>query len=286
MVAPAINRARIAGTALLLFVVALFLTAYSAKNPVLARAGATLFAELTGPVQKLSHGMSRGFSGVWENYIALLGIRKEMSHLKDRLAQLEAENSRLLELENENQRLRSIVSLQSETGLQGVAAEVVGYDPSNWARGISIDKGERDGVRVGMPVLEGNGVVGQVVAVAAGTSRVMLLVDHSSGVDAIVQGGRARGVVSGAGEDGCELRYVRREEELNKGDRVITSGMDGVYPKGLFLGIIWELDGRPAGLFRSVGIRPAVNFSRLETVFVVTALPPGERQPAVGGEVR
>lgn len=265
------DRAKIAGLSFLLFCVSLFLAAYSHKNPGVARSGSELVSQLVGPAQSLMHGVYRGLVSTWDEYLALRGVRQLNEQLAGRLALLEAENSRLLELESENQRLRGILNLSEETGLKGIVADVIGYEPSNWVKGITINKGEAEGVRAGQAVLEGNGVVGQVIAVARHTARVLLIIDHASNVDAIIQSSRTRGIVAGAGDESCELRYVLREDELKIGDRVITSGMDSVYPKGLFIGIVASMDERPAGMFRPVTVRPSVDFLRLETVLIVTS---------------
>jgi len=122
-----------------------------------------------------------------------------------------------------------------------------------------------------MPVIKGNALVGQVVVVSPNTSRVLLIIDHSSGVDSLIQSSRVRGVVEGLGRDVCELRYVPREEEVAIGDRIITSGVDGVYPKGLMVGLVSDVDKGAGSLFWSVKVKPAVNFSRLETVLIITS---------------
>jgi rod shape-determining protein MreC len=274
MAVSAADRTRIAGISFLLFCLALSLTAYTSKNPQIARAGSSLVLEVIGPIEKFTHVGYRGLIGFWDDYFALIDVKRQNGQLKERLALLEAENSRLLEFESENRRLKGILAVSSEAGLKGIVADVIGYDPSNWVKAVSLNKGSIEGVQIGMPVLEGNGVVGQVISVAQHTSRVLLIVDRSSGVDSILQSTRTRGVVYGLGEDGCELRYALSEEEIKIGERVITSGMDGVYPKGLFIGVVSEA-GRPAsGLFRIVTISPKVDFLRLETVLIVPGVAP------------
>ncbi len=272
------NRARIAGTAFFLFCVSLFLTAYSARNPWTASVGATLGSGLLRPLQISYSAGTSGISGIWERYLVLIGVQRENEVLHSRLLALEAQNSKFMELEGENSRLRGLVDFIDRTGLRGVAARVIGHDASNWMQIITVGAGSDDGVKVGMPALDGNGVVGQVIAAGPHSSRVLLVTDHSSGVDAIIQGGRARGVAIGTG-DGCVLEFVLSEEEIKIGDRVITSGMDGVYPKGLLVGVVSNVEAarRGTNMFQSVTLKPTVEFARLEQVLLMREAEPPVR---------
>ncbi len=273
MAIAASNRTRLAGASFILFCSSLLLIAYSSKNPELARIGSAVLGEIVAPLQNTSHGAYSGVQDYYRNYLGLLHVREELVTAKERLASLESQNSNLLELENENKRLRGLLSVIQSENLKGVAAEVIGYDPSSWLKAVTINKGRNDGIEIGMPVLEGSGVVGQVISVGSSAARVILIIDHGSGVDSIIQGSRARGVVSGAEGEGCEMRYVMKEEEIKIGDRVVTSGMDGVFPKGLFVGLVSDIARREGSMFSSVVLRPAVDFSKLETVLVVTNAP-------------
>lgn len=258
----------------LLFCGALVLTVYSDHHPWVARLGSGIVSEILRPVQAFNRFVQESVYGVWEGYFALVGVRKENDTLAERLKVLEAENSRLLEFENENKRLQSLLKMSAATGLDGVVANVIAFDPSNWVQAVTIDKGASAGIRNGMAVLEGNGVVGQVISVGLRSSKVLMMTDHSSGIDAIVQDSRIRGVVQGAQQFKLLWKYVLTEEEVKVGDRAITSGMDGVFPKGLLVGIVARVDERKGGkLFRRIEIKPAVDFSRLEIVSVVTNYP-------------
>lgn len=209
---------------------------------------------------------------MWHDYFALMGVRTENVSLKERLSTLEEQNSKYMELESENSRLRNLLGIVQESNLKGVASRVIGHDPSNWTEVLTIDVGREDGVQAGMPVLDGSGVVGQVVGVGGSSSRVLLLTDHASGIDAIVQGSRTRGVIAGDG-DTCDLAYVLSDEEVKVGDRVITSGMDGAFPKGMLLGVVSDVEQsnkKSDGMFLNITVKPSVNLSKLEDVFVVT----------------
>lgn len=264
------NRSKVAISSLALFCVALFLASYSSKHSAVTGLGGLLVHEALRPFQLILEGVSQKVTGLWDDYLALLDVRQENKRLKDRLQVLEVENSGLVEWQEEIKRLRGLVGIAQEQSFQGVAADVIGYDPSNWVQAVTVDKGSAEGVGLHMPAIMGNSVVGQVIAVSPHVARVLLIVDHSSGVDSIVQSSRVRGVVEGLGKELCELRYVLQEEEIEVGDRIVTSGMDGIFPKGLVLGIVSEVDKKGEGLFQAIKVKPSVTFSRLETLFIVT----------------
>ena len=180
-------------------------------------------------------------------------------------------NSKLMEVRSQNERLEKLLQMKDKEQVTGVIGEIIGFDPSNWVRGITIDKGTLDGIRSGMPVVSGNGIVGQVTVTSLNTSKILLITDHASGVDVLVQSTRLRGVVEGQGGDKCFLKYVLREDELLVGERIISSGMDGIYPKGFLIGTVSNSKRQTRAMFQSVTIEPAVNFSKLESVYVITS---------------
>jgi rod shape-determining protein MreC len=266
-------RARVAITSFSLLCVSLFLTAYSSKHPALVSFGSVLISEIVTPFQSFSEFVSQSGSSIWERYLYLVGVSEENEDLRVRLRKVEGELALLSEFRTENERLRSMLNFVSETELQGVVGRVIGSDPSGWVKGVMIDKGSSSGVAVGMAAVVARGVVGQVVATSLSSSRILLIADHASGVDAIVQGSRVRGVVEGSGSQLCELRYVTRDYQVKTGELVLSSGMDGVYPKGLMIGTVSAVQAGGATLFQTVEVKPAVDFSRLEEVLIVTSKP-------------
>ena len=202
---------------------------------------------------------------------ATILARRRCVDLRERLEQLEGDLALLQEFKGENERLRKLLDFSRGVELHGVVGSVIGFDPSGWVRGIVINKGSSSGIVPGLAVIHARGVVGQVVAVSPSTARILLLSDHSSGVDAVVQGSRARGIVEGSGGSMCELRYVNREYSIKPGELVLTSGMDGVFPKGLVVGSVTEVDAVSGGLFQSIALKPSVDFSRLEEVLILTS---------------
>lgn len=206
---------------------------------------------------------------IWENYVALVNVRRENQRLKMDVREL---NSRLASAEEarlENERLNALMNLHRTIREQAVTAHVIGEDVTPWFRTLTIDRGSRDGLRDGMPVLAVGGVVGQTVKVAANSSRVMLLTDNASGIAAVIQRSRARGVVKGKGDNLCSLEFSMRGEDVQVGDQVITSGIGGIFPKGALIGEVTMVKKGEYGVFQTVTIRPAVNSARLEEVLVL-----------------
>lgn len=206
-----------------------------------------------------------------QRYTALRGVKGENENLKRRILDLEAERNRLLEAEATNRRLRELLDFRSQLPSGSTTAAVIGNSASTWFHSFILDKGSADGVLKGMAVVSPVGVVGQVVAVASRSAKVLLITDHHSGVDVVVQRSRARGIVSGSPENGPVMKYVKRSEDVQEGDRLITSGLDGIFPKGLLVGTVAKVRKKGYGLFQYVGVTLAVDPSRIEEVLVVSA---------------
>ncbi|MBX7145062.1 MAG: rod shape-determining protein MreC [Oligoflexia bacterium] len=268
------NRFRIAGASLALFCLALFLTAYSAKNKQAAGIGAAIVQQLLHPFQTVSFKIYGGFASVWDSYIGLVGAAEENLTLRQRVEALENQNAHLMEVAQENERLRGLLKMGEDSKLSSVAARVIGYDASNWIQAVSIDRGSQHGIKEGMAVLGSSGVVGQVIAAAPLSAKVLLLTDHSSGIDAIIQGTRARGIVEGAGPNECVWRFVTEADEVKVGDRLVTSGADGVYPRGMLVGVVSSIDERGKGVAPMIKVEPAEDLDRMENLLVVTSLAP------------
>jgi rod shape-determining protein MreC len=179
-----------------------------------------------------------------------------------------------------NDRLRHLIGFEKEIPRPMIAAQVVGKDPSAWSKTIIVDKGTQNSVRQGAPVVIPEGIVGVVVEASARYAKVLLLIDPNSAVDALVQQTRARGIVKGGGGGYCVFDYVLRKHEIGVGDMVVSSGLDGVFPKGFRVGRISEIVRQNAGIFQKVSVTPYVDFEILEEVFIISEPadedPPGE----------
>jgi len=207
--------------------------------------------------------------GVFRRYVALTDLRTENEQLRSRVAQLEEENLQYREALIASERLERIDKMRGEIDLPMLPAEVASRELSPWYRSLLIDRGRVHQVHAGMPALTEDGVVGLVTAASPHAARVMLLLDRQSAVDAMVQRSRARGIVRGLGAEELEFEFTAGSGDVEIGDTVITSGLGGVYPKGLRIGEIASVTAGGSHLLQRAKVRPAVDFSRLEELFVV-----------------
>ena len=230
------------------------------------------------PLQIASQGTANWVKGFQENYDTLAGFRSENERLRKRIQSLEIEKQRLLEAEATNLRLKQQLDFRSHLTGTAITATIIANSASSWFQSCTIDKGSADGVQKGMAVVTPLGVVGQVVSVTARTAKVLLLTDPNSGIDVVVQRTRSRGIVSGSLENGTVLKYVKRSEDIQAGDRLITSGLDGVFPKGMMVGAVIKVRKQHLGLFQFIEVLPAVQSARVEEVLVVGAQSDAKRQ--------
>jgi len=221
------------------------------------------------PVMKPAARVSGFFEDAWDSYINLVGVRKENLQLRNEIKELNARIVATAESTAANQRLEKLLGMKSTIKIPTLSASVIGEDVSAWFKTLVIDRGSSDGIAEGMAVVAADGIVGQTVKVAPGTSRVLLLTDHASGISATIQRSRARGVVKGKGEGLCSMEFTTREEDVKVGDLVITSGVGGVFLKGIPIGEVSMVKRGEYGIFQTVTIRPLVNLAHLEEVLVV-----------------
>ncbi len=225
--------------------------------------------EITAPVERLVSAPFDAVSEFYDGYVDLIGVRAENRRLERRIAEIEAENLQFREALVASGHLGRVASMRDEVEIPMLPAEVVGLDVAPWFRSVLIDRGTQHGVEPGHPVITHEGVVGVVTATSGHAAKTMLLLDRQSAVDALVQRSRARGVVRGVGRDRLEFEFVVRGADVVEGDEVVTSGLGGVYPKGLRLGRVVELRDAGGRLTRIAVIEPAVDLGQLEQVFVM-----------------
>jgi rod shape-determining protein MreC len=237
-----------------------------------------LVMELCSPFQKASTFVIRTVQGVFQGYIFLVHLQKENVMLKQRIAQLEKENHEMREMALAHERLKRLLQFREKIPLSVVAAKVIGQDPSSWFKSVTINKGEKDGVRQGMAVIAPEGVIGQILKTAPYHSTVLLLTDYNSAIDSIVQRTRAKAIVEGKGENRCQLKYLLRTEEVAAGDIVVTSGLGGNFPKGLMVGEIRSVDKKGHGVFQYAELVPSVDLTKLEEVLVIMESSPPLRE--------
>ena len=229
---------------------------------------------LLGSMRPLQIGLQTivvGVRRIRDRYRSLNNMRLENQSLKGRIVEMEARMEGLLESEAINHRLQKLLDLKTRVPGRSVSAAVIGNSASTWFQSLTINKGENDGIRKGMAVISSVGIVGQVVVVARRIAKVLLITDRSSGVDVISRRSRARGIVSGSLDNGPVMQYVKRNEDLREGDRLITSGLDGIFPKGLLVGTVGKVSKESNGHFQHVEVALAVDPSRIEEVLVASA---------------
>lgn len=219
---------------------------------------------------------ARFVSDIFDDYVYLLEVREENERLEARVARLDAERHALLAEGAENRRLRSLLQLRERVGGDLVAAEVVARDispPFFRVTRVELDRGARDRIRPGMPVLSGQGLVGLIQRPQDRTAEVQLIVDRRSAVDVIVQRTGARGMLRGTGEDHrylSRIQYLSRDDEVRVGDLVHTSGLGQRFPPSILVGRITRIVREDFGLYQEVEVTPAVDFSRLDEVLILT----------------
>jgi rod shape-determining protein MreC len=258
---------------ILLITANLILLAVTTRRPAASGLGGVTIA-FVAPFQELVTRAVKTAQDRWRNYFFLASVAQENQRLQQQLGEFQQKRIQQRELELENQRLRELLGFKRSQAAAAIAAEIIGKDPSVWFKTVIIDKGSADGVRRGLPAVTSQGVVGQVIEASGRQSRLMLIIDRNSSADAIVQRTRARGVVKGTSRDECYLDYVLHAEDVRVGDLVISSGFDGVYPKGLLIGTVSAVDFQGGDFFKEIQITPAVDFDKLEEVLIILGPPP------------
>ncbi|HAD03446.1 MAG: rod shape-determining protein MreC [Desulfuromonadales bacterium GWD2_61_12] len=247
----------------LLFFVALSFYSFQLRRRDTTNAGERQVLGLLFPMQQ---GVSRGSSFLG----SLFGGSADAEEF------LAAENRRLRaeligqeELRRENERLKGLLAFRDQAAVPTVAARVIGVDATNWFQTVTIDKGSSDGVSEGAVVVNDQGAVGRVVRNASRSSRVLLITDASSAVATLVERTRSRGICQGTGA-GLILDYVALPEDVVVGDVIVTSGLGGIFPKGLPVGVVVSVVRGGFSMFQTIQVAPAVDFARLEEVLVLS----------------
>lgn len=243
--------------------------------PVLEAVTFGVFAE----VQRAATSAVAGVQEGWENYFALQQIRRENERLQQENAQLRVGLQQERAAAQQSRSLQALLDLQGAVGFKTTAATVIGSGPDAFFRTITIDKGTQDGLLPDMAVIAPSGVVGRIIMPSARASKVQLIIDRDAGAGVMVERSRVNGVVSGSGATDelafqaglIDLDYIPPTADVTVGDRVVTSGIDGIYPKGFVVGEIQSVE-REAGESR-IKVRPAVDFGSLEAVLVVLESP-------------
>jgi rod shape-determining protein MreC len=265
------NRPLLLGCVLLL--AALLLYSVSLRQQDRTNVAEAIVLRITGPIQASLDRVIRGGADLWGRYLYLVDTEEDNRRLLEENRTLKALLIQSDEVRLENARLRRLLEFKEAQEITTLPARVIAEDASSWFRTVTINKGRDQGVVEGLPVVVAEGVVGRVVRSSPRSARVLLITDASSAVASLLQDNRARGVCRGHGEL-LDFDFVLRKEEVKVGDRVVTSGMGGVFPKGLVIGQVASVDRREFGLFQNIQVTPAVDFSHLEEVLVLVRSQP------------
>ena len=241
------------------------------------------------PVQGFISRLGLGTVGFFQELFAFHHSQQENRVLKEELASRENLRGLVLELQKENYRLRKMLDFREHSAYELLPSEVIARDPSNWFETITINKGSQHGVKKNMAVVTPEGLVGNILNVSPSSSQVLLLTDSRRAVSAIVMRSREPGdigIVEGSSGENVYLKFSNLPPEANiqPGDIVISSGLGGIFPKGLVIGTVQETGLDQYGLLQQALVLPSVNFNRLEEVFIVLEFPFKEVEGEEEGE--
>ncbi|MCL2669501.1 MAG: rod shape-determining protein MreC [Syntrophaceae bacterium] len=251
----------------LFLLLALVAFSYSATRTTETGVLRKLVIEAASPVARTLSATCDGLRETWKRYLFLVGLAEENRRLIQENDFLAGELNRYREGYLEGERLRALLDLKKDFPQEVITARVIDNRHASLFKTLLIDKGTRAGLRVGLPVLATRGVAGKIMETSWNASRVLLMYDENSSIDALIQRTRVQGILQGTGAGGCTLKYVSRTEDVIEGDVVITGGIaEG--GKGLCLGVVTGVFRGEGGLFQRIDVAPAVDFSKLEEVLI------------------
>ena len=253
----------------LLLFIALFLISSNLGRRRSWNPSEQIIVEIVAPLQGFIKKSIEVTEELWLKYFGLINAHNENLRMKREINSLKIENIRYRELLTTHQRLQKLLQFKQATDQPVLAAQVIGRDPTGWFQSVIIDKGKNSGIKLNMPVVNAEGVVGRLVSVSYNYAKVLLIIDQNSAVDCIIQRSRDNGIVKGLSSKVCVLDYVLKTSDVRVGDMVVTSGLGRVFPKGIPVGEVIAVKDPPGELFKDVRIRPVVDFSKLEELLVI-----------------
>ena len=220
-------------------------------------------------LEQASSAVSNKIDNIINTYIMIIGKEAENRRLLKTIEGHEAELNRFRELEHENERLRKLLKLKSARRDYVAAADVYARDPTNWFQVLWINKGKSSGIEKDMVAVTPTGPVGKVRRVFEGEASITLITDVNSSVAARLQSSRIEGMLEGRGDDICILKYVSKEADVTSGEKIITSGLDGIYPKGLLIGYVSKVIVEEGEMFKVIEVSLAQNLAMVEEVMIL-----------------
>ena len=238
------------------------------------------FMTITTPIRFIGSAVAMPFQGLGNIFTNLTADQETLSDLKAKNEELSAKNAQLEEDAQAASRLQKLLNLQDTYELKSTAARIISASVDSWSRSVVIDKGTASGLGVGMPVTDSSGVIGQITECGPSSSTVRLISDENSAVSAMVQSSRAQGVLKGSADGTLYLTLIATDQTVSVGDNVVTSGLGGVYPKGLPLGKVLSVSKNDGDLYYTIVVEPVATFSNFEEVLVITSLTTGQEATA------
>lgn len=257
---------------LFLFVVILLTTQFRTPDQRAVGPVGTLVLTVLLPVQAGMARLADGAGGLWAQFTEIGRLRVENARLRGRVAALSREVASLREQAAAAERLERLLELRDAVPYRTVPARVITRDPGRWFSTLVVNRGGRDGVTRNSPVVTPDGVVGRVIEVTPTAARVLLIADSRSALGVLLQSSRAAGVAEGRGSDRLHLKYLSRTAVVRPGDRVVTSGLGGIFPRGLVVGRVVSVTREEGALLQEAEVEPAAALDRLEEVLIL--LPP------------
>ena len=235
---------------------------------------------ITTPIRWAGGAVTAPFQGLGNIFANLTSDQERLSDLKAENERLVARNAQLEESEQTARRLESLLGLQSLYNLQSTGARIISGSTDSWSSTVTIDKGTSAGLSVGMPVTDSNGAIGQIVKCGPTSSTVRLITDENSSVSAMIQSSRAQGVLRGSVDGSLKLTLVRTDQMVEVGDTVVTSGLGGVFPKGLPLGTVLSVERTSGSMYYEIEIEALSSTESFEEVLVITSLTEDQKATA------
>ena len=245
-----------------------------------SRSGVPVLETVTfGIVAEAQRGLSLGVARIrrtWDRYVWLRGVEAENANLRRQLDALQVQYQERRALSDRARSLEDLLALRDRSNLETVAAEIIAASASPDFRTLTIDKGASQGLKRDMAVIGTDGVVGRIVVASSSAAKVQLLIDRNAAAGALIERSRAQGVALGGGDARLRLEYVAEASDVVVGDLVVTSGIDGIYPKGFTIGYVDAVE-KSGPAYKRISIKPSVNFSSLENVLVVLTTHPSNQ---------
>ena len=224
---------------------------------------------VTAPLQFGLTTVIKGGVRFFDNYLFVIDVKKDNRFLIAENRKLLQKVNQLKEVEYENSRLRRLLLFKEKISPFMLPAEVIAKDASVEFKTIRINKGKSNGIKLAMPVVNYEGVVGQIIRVSSKYSDVLVITDPNFAIDSLVQRSRARGVVEGRSGSIGHMKYLNRLDDVKVSDKIVSSGLAGRFPKGILVGEVTKTKRKKYGVTQLVEVRPSVNFGKLEEVFVI-----------------